>query len=454
MLADCHAIESLWSDREPAPVGEGPLGDGRSENSASQITNRMRQQPMLEGIRILDLTWVLGGPFGTQSLAQLGAEIIKLEPPAGDLARRIPPHFHEGESSFFLSANRGKRSVVVDIKQAQGHAVLLDLVRRVDAVVYGFSPEVPKRLGLDQGSLAKVNPAICVGEIIGIHDGPPYSRTPAFDLVVQALGGIMSITGEPGGRPLRIGYQIADLAGGLYLALGTLAAIHRAKATGRGGKVQISLLDCQIALLTWQAQNYFISGEVPKALGSRHAMIAPSDTFRGADGKDFVISPTGDAFWKQFCEAIGKPELSDDPRFVTGADRIANVETLTETLEAIFAAAPADHWVEQLTGSRVPAAKVNSVAEAVEHPAADLRNMVERVPHRSSRAPLDFLGNPFKFDGAEPLAYPPPLGADTFDVLGELCGYGPERLSQLQQSGIIVQGEMHDASNGDQASRG
>ncbi|MCG8360560.1 MAG: CoA transferase, partial [Kiloniellales bacterium] len=272
---------------------------------------------MLAGTRILDLTWVLGGPFGTQLLAQLGAEVIKLEPPAGDLARKIPPHFHEGESSFFLSANRGKSSVVIDIKQADGYAVLLDLVREVDAVVYGFSPEVPKRLGLDHETLARTNPTICVGEIIGIHDGPPFSRTPAFDLVVQALGGIMSITGETDGRPQRVGYQIADLAGGLYLALGTLAAIHRAKATGKGGRVQISLLDCQLALLTWQAQNYFISGEVPVALGARHAMIAPSDAFRAADGENFVVSPTGEAFWLKFCEAIGRAELAEDPLFAT-----------------------------------------------------------------------------------------------------------------------------------------
>lgn len=408
---------------------------------------------MLEGTRVLDLTWVLGGPFGTQVLAQLGAEIIKLEPPAGDLARRIPPHFHEGESSFFLCANRGKRSIVVDIKTPQGHAVLLDLVRRVDAVVYGFSPEVPKRLGLDYESLAKVNPAICVGEVIGIHDGPPFSRTPAFDLVVQALGGIMSITGEPGGRPLRVGYQIADLAGGLYLALGTLGAIHRAKLTGQGSRVQISLLDCQLALLTWQAQNYFISGETPAALGARHAMIAPSDAFRGEDGRDFVVSPTGEAFWRQFCQAIGRNELADDPRFATAADRIANVDALTETLEAIFATAPADHWVDRLVGERVPAARVNTVAEAVEQPAAGLRDMVENAQHRRSGAPLGFLGNPFKYDGAQPLAYPPPLGADTFHVLTELCGYGPDRLAELQQAGIIAQGEMHDASNRDQAAR-
>ncbi len=408
---------------------------------------------MLTGMRILDLTWVLGGPFGTQLLAQLGAEVIKLEPPAGDLARRIPPHFHEGESSFFLSANRGKRSVVIDIKQAQGRAVLLDLVREVDAVVYGFSPEVPKRLGLDYESLAKVNPAICVGEVIGIHDGPPFSRTPAFDLVVQALGGIMSVTGELGGQPLRVGYQIADLAGGLYLALGTLAAIHRAKLTGTGGRVQISLLDCQLALLTWQAQNYFVSGEIPTALGARHAMIAPSDAYRGADGDSFVVSPTGEAFWQQFCQAIGHAGLANDPRFATAADRIANVEALTQTLETIFTGKPADHWVEKLTGARVPAAKINNVGEAVRQPAAALRDMVETAAHPQSGAMLEFLGNPFKFDGSAPLTYPPPLGADTLDVLSELCGYASDKLAQLQQDGIITQGDMHDASNRDKAAR-
>ncbi len=388
-------------------------------------------------MRVLDLTWVLGGPYATLLLAQLGADVIKVESPAGDMARRIPPHYVEGESTFFLSVNRGKRSVALDLKHERGAGVFRDLVRHSDAVVYNMTPSAPRRLGIDHATLSRLNPRICVGELIGLHDEGEYAEVPAFDLVIQALGGVMSITGEVDGDPVRVGYQIADLAGGLYLALGTVAALVRALRTGQGHHVQVSLLDCQIALLTWQAQNYLVSGEVPRRLGSRHPMIAPSDCFQGADGAHFVVSPA-EVFWKPFCHSIGRADLVDDPRFATAASRIAHVQELAEELQATFRARPAAEWVGRMSRDRIPAAMVNSVAEALAEPVVGLRNMVETVVDPASGRPVRFLGNAFKYGGARPLGYPPRVGEHTREVLGEVCGYDAGTIESLAREGAVV----------------
>jgi len=217
---------------------------------------------MLADFRVLDLTWVLGGPFAGQLLAQLGAEVIKVEPIEGDLSRRVSSHSTEfdGDSGFFLSVNRGKSSIALDLKKPEGRAVIYDLARNADAIVYGFAPNVPKRLGLDRASLHNINPKLTIAQLIGIHDEAPYSDAPAFDLVVQAMAGVMSITGERGGAPVRVGYQVADLVGGLFTALACVGGMLKSLKTGKGERVQVSLLDCQLAMLTWQAQNYFISG--------------------------------------------------------------------------------------------------------------------------------------------------------------------------------------------------
>jgi crotonobetainyl-CoA:carnitine CoA-transferase CaiB-like acyl-CoA transferase len=392
---------------------------------------------MLEGIRVLDLTWVLGGPFSGQLLAQLGAEVIKVEPARGDSSRAVPPQFFQGDSGFFLSVNRGKKSVVVDLKHSLGRDTFYDLVRSSHAVIYGFAPDVPKKLGIDFASLVEVNPKIVVGQMVGVHDQPPYTEYPVFDLIAQALGGIMSITGEEGGAPVRIGYQIADLAGGLYLALGTVAALLSAALTGRGRHVQVSLLDCQLALLTWQAQNYFISGDVPLPLGSRHAMIAPSEVFFCSDGKPLALSNHGEELWRRLCAALGRDDLAKDPRFATAADRLENVKELSGILQQIFRLKTREEWAAALFEKRLPVAPVLNVAEAVSQPLASLRQMVERIPHPRTGEDLRFLGNPFKYEAARPLSYPPELGVDTADVLHRLCGYDADKIAALARAGAI-----------------
>lgn len=392
---------------------------------------------MLKDVRVLDLSWVLGGPFGGQVLAQLGAEVIKVEPLEGDMARTIPPHFFNQASSFFLSVNRGKKSIALDLKTPEGLQVLYDLVKESHAVIYGFAPSVPRKLGIDYKSLEAINPRLVVAQLIGFHDEPPFSDAPAFDLIVQALGGFMSITGEEGGKPVRSGYQIADLAGGLYLSIACLGALLSAALTGKGRSVQVSLLDCQLALLTWQAQNYFVSGEVPRAQGSRHPMIAPSETFLCADGKPLVISPTGEVFWKKFCVALERPDLMTDPRFATAGARIANVEELAQVLSDVFKRKTRDQWAGELFEKRIPAAPVLDVSEALSQPLSLLRSMVETLADPQNGDELSFLGNPFKYKDASPLTFPPRLGADTDEVLTRLCGYDEAHLAHLKSKKAI-----------------
>ena len=393
---------------------------------------------MLSSLRVLDLTWVLGGPFASQVLAELGAEIIKIESPSGDQSRAYPPYYFEGDSTFFLSINRGKKSVVINLKSAQGREVFYDLVRESDVVMYGFAPDVPARLGIDFAALEKVNPRIVVGQLIGLHDEPPYATQPSFDTIAQALGGIMSITGEPAGKPNRVGYQVADLAAGLYLANGILAGVIHALKTGSGKKIQVSLLDCQLAMLTWQAQNYFVSGDVPQATGTRHATLAPSEAFRCADEKFIAISASTEQFWQPLCKAISAPELATDARFIDGELRIKNVAALAEELGKIFTRFDRSDAVTRLEQARVPVGAVNNVAEALAQPLAAIRNMVTALPHPISGAVLKFLGNPFKYDGATALDYPPKLGAHTAEVLTAVCGYDRAQLEKLGTLGAIV----------------
>ena len=392
---------------------------------------------MLSSLRVLDLTWVLGGPFASQILAELGAEIIKIEAPDGDQSRAFPPHYFEGESAFFLSINRGKKSIIINLKSAQGREVLYDLVRVSDVVMYGYAPDVPVRLGIDFATLEKINPRIVVGQLIGLHDAPPYASQPSFDTIAQALSGVMSITGGSDGQPNRVGYQVADLAAGLYLANGILAGVIHALKTGAGKKIQVSLLDCQLAMLTWQAQNYFVSGEIPHGTGTRHPTLAPSEAFRCLDGKFVAISASTEQFWKPLCEAINAPHLATDPRFQSGESRIQHVEALAAEISKIFSRFKSNDIVPMLERARVPVGAVNDIEEALAQPVALLRHMVQNLPHPISGAAMQFVGNPFKYEGSIPLTYPPTLGAHTESILRDVCRYDATKIAALNAAGAI-----------------
>lgn len=392
---------------------------------------------MLEGKVILDLSWVLGGPFGGQLLAQLGADVIKVEPIDGDMARSIPPLRENADGPFFLSVNRGKKSVSLNLRDPKGLRVFHDLVKAADAVIYGFSSQVPKRLGIDHDTLVGVNPKIVVGELIGLHDQGPYAEAPAFDLMIQAMAGLASITGPEGGSPVRVGYQVADLAGGLYLALGTVGALLEAAETGQGRKIQVSLYDAQIAMLTWQAQGYLSGGPVPRATGARHASIAPSDIYPTRDGRYIAVAPTGERFWREFCTAIGQADLAADPRFETVSRRIENIGALTDILSAALSEKNAAEWTDIFTKARVPFSVVNRVDEALAHPLTAQREMVESVLDQHGQQVEKMLGNPIKFNGQKPLAYPPRHGEHSREVLQRYCNYEPAHIAALEQEGIL-----------------
>ena len=340
-----------------------------------------------------------------------------------------------------MSVNRGKNSIALNLKTDKGKEILHDLVRKSDAIIYGFAPSVPKKLGLDEETLHKINPKIAIGQLIGLHDEPPYSEAPAFDLVIQALSGVMSITGEKNGAPVRVGYQIADLAGGLYLALACVGAMLKSLKTGVGETVQISLLDCQLALLTWQAQNFFVSGEVPFANGARHPVIAPSDIYPCLDGNFIAISPTGQDFWRMFCNAIDRSDLIDDERFKLPKSRVENVQALTEILSEKFSKQTSDFWEKTLFEQRIPSAKINNVEQALTQPLSKLRNMVEEVNHPTHADKINFLGNPFKYTKSKKLNYPPALGGETRNILSRVCGYSELKITELLENNIIYQGK-------------
>lgn len=392
---------------------------------------------MLSGKTILDLSWVLGGPFAGQLLAQLGAEVIKIESLDGDRARRIPPILDDHDSPFFLSVNRGKRSVTIDLKTAAGKNAFYDLVRQSDAVIYGFAPSVPARLGVDFDTLKSINPRIVVAQLIGLHDQGEYADAPAFDLMIQALSGVMSITGEEGGNPVRIGYQAADLVGGLYLALATLSAMCKAQHTETGQFIQVSLFDTQIAMLTWQAQGWLCGGPIPEAQGARHAMIAPSDIYLAADNVWIALSPTGETFWHALCEQIGRPELVHDIRFNSPDARIKNVKTLSAILATCIKEKPSGEWLVLFKQARVPAAPVLNIHQALAHPLIKERNMLESVQRPGQQTSTSMLGNPFKFENSPTLSYPPKLAADTYTVLQQVAGYSIEQINALVEEKAI-----------------
>jgi len=395
---------------------------------------------MLGTTRILDLTWFLGGPYAGQLLAQLGAEVIKVESLEGDPARSAPPYQFDGDSAFFLSSNRGKIGVSLDLKHSDGREAFYDLVRHSDAVVYGYAPDVPKRLGIDFDSLARINPKIVVAELIGLHDQGEYVRAPAFDGIVQALGGVMSMTGAEGGAPARVGYQIGDMGAGLFLALAVTSGLVRAAREGKGTCVQVSMLDCQLSLLTWQAQNYLVADVIPKPLGARNAVLVPSDAYRCADGRYVVISPTTEHFWKTLCDVLGIPEIASHPDFADKSMRLKHVTRLTQILGEAFSKRTADEWAEALFEARVPAAKVLDVAEAVTQPIARMRKMVEEVEKPQTGNKVRMLGNPFKYPESAPLAYPPMLGEATRQILRDVCGYSDDRIDALAASKAIHTG--------------
>lgn len=395
----------------------------------------------LQHITVLDLTHMLSGPYGTMLLADLGARTIKVEPPgAGEGTRRLlehdPDYSRDGMGAYYLTLNRNKQSVCVDLKNEAGKAVFLDLVRQADVVFDNFGVGVTQRLGIDHASLARVNPRIITCSVTGFGQTGPQTQRPAFDQVVQGMGGGMSITGTPETGPMRSGIPIGDLGGGLFGAMGVLAALAERERTGRGQHVDVSMLDAQISMLNYMATMYLMSGQVPAGIGNGHFVHVPYNTYPTSDGH-IIIACIGDAFFERFVECIDLPELRD-PAYRQQPARFAAKARIDAIVGAALQARPTAYWLERLGAARIPCGPVNDFAQALNDAQVRARDMVVEVPLKSGER-LGMPGNPVKLSAAAPRAFtcPPALGEHTEAVLAELAGYGPAQLERLRAAGAI-----------------
>jgi CoA:oxalate CoA-transferase len=370
----------------------------------------------LAGVFVVDLTRVLAGPFCTMMLAELGARVVKVEnPDGGDDARHFTP-FHGDQSAYFQSLNRGKESIALDLKAPADRDVFLGLVGRADVLTENFRPGTLDRLGLGYERLREVNPRLIYAAVSGFGHTGPWSGKPAYDMIVQALGGLMSITGQPGGPPTKAGTSVGDITGGLFLLAGVTSALYHRARTGQGVKVDVSMLDGQIAILESAVSRYVTSGRAPEPLGNRHPSIAPFEPFDAAD-RPLIIAAGNDALFGRLCRALGVPELAAEPRFATNRDRLEHVAALKAALEAVLRTRPATNWLAVLEQAGVPCSLIHTVADAVEHPQVRARNMIVDV------GGLPMAGNPVKLSGFPdpPTRRPAPrLGADGDRIRREL----------------------------------
>ncbi len=394
---------------------------------------------LFEGVRVLDLSRMLAGPYGSMLLADMGAEVIKVEEPDGGDPMRVmgPPFLPDGESAYFLSINRNKKSVALDLTKPEGRRVFLDLAAEADVVWENFRPGVMERLGLAYAALAAVNPRVIMCSISAYGQDGPYRDWPAFDLALQAMGGAMSVTGEDGRPPVRMGLPMGDLAGGMFGAFAVAGALFRRERTGQGAHVDLSLLDCQVSLLTYMAQYFWTDGRVPRPLGSGHASVVPYGALATRDGH-LIVAIFAEKFWAGFCAALERPEWERDARFATNRERVARRAELMALIEARVRELTTDEWLRRLHAAGVPAAPILAVDRVLDDPQVRHRRMVVELEHPRHGA-LATLGTPIKVDGAleAPLAPPARLGEHTEAVLRELLKYPAERIAALRREGVV-----------------
>lgn len=376
----------------------------------------------LAGLRVVDLTGFLSGPFGTQILGDLGAEVLKIEPPDGDNSRGVPPYFVDGESVYYLSTNRNKKSAVVDLKDPDGRRMVLDLIRHSDIVIENFRPGALKRLALDYDTVAAECPDIIWCAISGFGQDGPYRTRPAYDMIVQAYSGGMSLTGERGGTPVRAGIPIGDLTAGLYGVIAILAALERRRSTGLGDYIDISMLDCQMAMLSYQGAYYLHSDVVPGPQGRSHDSIPTYRCFTASDDIDVAVTANTERMWQGLCEVLGLDHLVADPRFATLGDRHRHRADLEPTLEQAFRARTADEWVERLTAAGVPVAPVNTLDRALADAQVVHREMVVEMTRDDGSNPVRVVGNPIKLRSMpEPLLGYPPRKGEHDDLIDRIA---------------------------------
>lgn len=391
----------------------------------------------LNEIKVLDLTRVLAGPYATMLLGDLGAEVIKIEQPGtGDESRNFGP-FKNGFSLYFMSVNRGKRSVTLNLKTERGHAIFKQLLNQTDVLVENFRPGTMEKLGLDYGTLKSEYPSLIYAACSGFGQTGPYAQQGAYDMIIQGMGGIISITGEPDRPPVRVGTSISDITAALFTAIGILSALHHRNQTGKGQFVDVAMLDSLVAVLENAVVRYFATGEAPKPLGARHPAITPFEAFASADGH-VIIALGNDTLWAKFCKHVGRQELTSDKRFRTNADRTENHDQLFPILSEIMSQRATDDWIDALGTIGVPCGPINAMDKVVTHPQVQAREMITRVAHQIT-GEVEVPGVPIKLSETPGSvdAPAPSLGEHTAEVLTGLLKMDPDEVEALRQDGII-----------------
>lgn len=408
----------------------------RVDRKQAEMTNKLNKP--LTRIRVLDLTHMLSGPYGSMILADLGAETIKVEPLHGEGTRKLlandPKNSLDGMGAYYITLNRNKKSVALNLKHPEGLAVFHDLVREADVVISNFGVGVPERLKIDYATLKSLNPRIITCTVTGFGTDGPKPGRPAFDQVAQATGGGMSITGSDPEHPVRSGIPIGDLGGGMFAVMGILAALLEREQSGEGQNVDISMLDCQVSMLNYMATMYFLSGENPHPIGNSHFVHVPYNTFHTSDGF-IVIAVITDNFWQNLKQVVNCPEF-DDPKYDGQPGRWEDREMIEERLNEILGTNTSAYWLQQLEARRIPCAPVNRFSQALADPQVRHRNMVVELKHpggKSTHGP----GNPIKLSrtNEESFSAAPAIGQDTDHVLSGILGYDASRIAELKNRG-------------------
>lgn len=392
----------------------------------------------LDGLRVLDLSRVMSGPYASMLLADYGADVVKIEEPdKGDETRTWYPPQIDGDAAYYLSANRNKRSVTLNLSSNEGLEIFYKLAVKSDVILENFRPGVAKKLRVDYDNVSKINDGIIYCSISGFGQTGPYKNLPGYDLVVFAMGGIMSFTGEEGRSPVRVNVPIADMGAGVFAVTGILAALNYRERSGRGQYIDVSMHDVQISYLTHQAMNYVATGKNPERAGSMHANLAPYQAFQSSDSH-FVLAIGNDKLWGDFCRKIGKPEWAEDSRFRTNPDRLRNRSELISLLEDLFSKNTSAYWINLAREAGVPVAPILEVSQALSDPHVIAREMVEQVTNPKTGKKVKLLGTPVKFSETKTSirSFPPALGEHTEEVLRDL-GYSEESIRLLRGKGVI-----------------